>query len=316
MPSSAEAATGHQRYDGSVFEAIGTVWRIGAGAHTDARLGDPLDAQTLAAVLARIEQFDHDWSRFRDDGFVGRVAREPGIHQLPADAPPLFSLYRELHAATAGRLSPLVGRSLEQLGYDAEYRLRPAGEPVAAPPWDDAIAVRASSTGLTLETVAPVVLDVGAAGKGYLVDLVGEVLVANGVTDSVVDAGGDARVRGERSTRVALEHPADASKAVGLVELRDAAIAASAPNRRAWGDGLHHIIDALSGHPVAERAVATWVIAPTAMLADGIATAMFLADPDELGARFEVEWAMMGRDGSWRSSAQWPGELFAKGERT
>ncbi len=302
--------------NGTSFEALGTLWRIGTGTGHEPHLGAPLDDDTLTAVLARVERFDLDWSRFRDDGLVARVARAPGIHRLPVDAPALLALYRELHAATRGRLSPLVGRSLEQLGYDAEYRLRPAGDPLPAPRWDDAIALRETPEGLELETAKSVVLDVGAAGKGYLVDLVGDLLADRGLTDSVIDAGGDARVRGDRSMRVALEHPADPTKAVGVVELRDAAIAASAPNRRAWGDGLHHLVDAITGRPVAEQAVATWVIAPTTLIADGLATAMFLADPIELGAHFEVEWAMMSRDGRWRSSAQWPGELFTEGDRT
>lgn len=302
--------------DGTSFEALGTLWRIGTGVGHDPDVGAPLDEATLAAVLARVEQFDRDWSRFRDDGLVGRVARAPGIHQLPVDAPALLSLYRELHSATAGRLSPLVGRSLEQLGYDAAYRLQPAGDPLPAPHWDDAIALRETATGLALETVAPVVLDVGAAGKGYLVDLIGDLLAERGLPDSVVDGGGDARVRGDRRVRVALEHPGNPAAAVGVVELHDAAIAASAPNRRAWGHGLHHLVDAVTGRPLNNDTIATWVIAPTALLADGLATAMFLADPLELGARFEVEWAMMSRDGRWRASAHWPGELFTEGDRT
>ena len=35
------------------------------------------------------------------------------------------------------------------------------------------------------------------------------------------------------------------------------AIAASAANRRAWGDGLHHVLDAVTGEPV-RGVVATW----------------------------------------------------------
>ena len=297
----------------SQFEAIGTSWRIGVGGVGTpvSLLGDPLADDDLAAVLDRVEQFDRDWSRFRDDSLVSRIAREPGSWRLPADAESLLALYEHLHALTDARLSPLVGASLERLGYDAAYRLVPSGDPLPAPSWADAIALRRTPNGLELDTVAPVVLDVGAAGKGYLVDLVGDLLAARGVSDTLVDASGDVRVRGGRSIRIALENPADPTKAVGVAELHDAALCASALTRRAWGAGLHHIVDAVSGRPVADGIIATWVVADTALVADGLATAMFLTDPARLSERYAFEWVRLGIDGRLEASAGFRGELFA-----
>lgn len=294
------------------FEAIGSPWRVGVGGSgtPTASLGAPLADDDLTAVLARIDQFDRDWSRFRDDSLVARIAREPGSWRLPADAGPLLDLYERLHAATDGRLSPLVGASLERLGYDATYRLSPAGEALPAPSWQDSLALRRTPDGLVLDTVAPVLLDVGAAGKGHLVDLVGELLAQRGLPDTVVDASGDVRVRGERSIRVALENPFDPTKALGVVALRDQALCASATTRRAWGDGLHHIVDAVTGRPVGE-VVATWVVADSALVADGVATALFLGDPARLCREFAVEWVRLMADGRLEASAGFRGELFA-----
>ena len=80
-------------------------------------------------------------------------------------------------------------------------------------------------------------LDVGAAGKGYLIDLVSDVLSGLGIADHVIDASGDLLARGAASERVALEHPADPTKAIGVVELHDGALGASATNRRSLGRG-------------------------------------------------------------------------------
>ncbi|MEN9619890.1 MAG: hypothetical protein RL499_83 [Actinomycetota bacterium] len=308
MPSSAEASP-----QPTSFDAIGTSWRIGvASAHTPlSSIGEPLGREDLAAVLERIERFDRDWSRFRDDSLVGRIAREPGSFTLPSDAAPLLELYEQLYALTDARLTPLVGASLERLGYDAAYRLTPAGAPLPAPRWADALALRHTVDGITLDTVAPVVLDVGAAGKGYLVDLVGDLLAARDVSETVVDASGDVRVRGERSIRVALESPADPTKAVGVVELQNAALCASAINRRAWGAGLHHIIDAVTGRPVDDGVIATWVVADTALVADGLATALFFAEPTRLAEAFRFEWVRLTHDGRLTASPGLRGELFA-----
>jgi thiamine biosynthesis lipoprotein len=278
------------------FEAIGTHWRI------DTR--HALPASIASAVAERVERFDRDWSRFRDDSLVARIARTPGRHVLPADAAPLLALYRELYEATAGRVSPLVGRSLEALGYDAAYRLRAVDDIPVPPAWDEAV----SWDGTALEVVRPVVVDVGAAGKGYLVDLVSDLLTEAGIDEHIVDASGDLRSHGV-PMRIALEHPLDPTKAIGIAELADGAFCASATTRRAWGEGLHHVLDALTGLPT-RTVLATWVLAPTALVADGLATALFF-DPDaELLSRSATAYARMSSDGTVDASTDFPGELF------
>lgn len=277
------------------FEAIGTHWRI------DTR--EALPAPIADAVSARVARFDRDWSRFRDDSRVAALAT-PGRHRLADDAGPLLAFYRDLFEATAGRVTPLVGRTLEALGYDAAYRLRAADDIPSVPAWDAAIAW----DGEHLDVVKPVVLDVGAAGKGYLVDLVSDLLADAGIDEHIVDASGDLRSRGV-PMRIALEHPLDPRRAVGIAELTDGAFCASATTRRAWGDGLHHVIDPLTGLPT-RGVLATWVLAPTALVADGIATALFF-DPDpEFVARATSGFARMFDDGTVEVSPDFPGERF------
>ena len=251
------------------FEAIGTGWEIETGA--------PLTDDVRAAVTA-------------------------GSLSAP-DAGPMLDAYRELDAATAGAVNPLVADSLEALGYDAAYSLR-AGEPRPAPAsWTSLLTWSAD----TVEAHGPALLDVGALGKGRLVDRVMAVL-ADVPGDVVVDAGGDIRVRGA-GVRVALEHPFDARKAIGVVEITDGTLCASAINRRAWGEGLHHVLDARTGQPVRTWA-ATWALAPEAMTADAVATALFFDGGPELAARWGVEWVRMTTDGRVQRSPGCQAELF------
>ena len=275
------------------FDALGTPWRIDTE--------HPLPDDVRAAVADRVERFDRDWSRYRGDSLVARIARTPGRHALPLEAGPLLSLYAELHAATGGRVSPLVGGALAAAGFGP----RLAGVPDAVPRFDDALAW----DGTHLDTVAPVLLDVGAAGKGYLVDLVSALLADAGVARSVVDGSGDLRIR-DVPMRIALEHPADPTKAVGIAELSDGALSASAGNRRRLADGRHHVLDAVTGLP-ARDVVATWSVASDDLTADGAATALFFdVDPGWL-ARRGVEWVRMLSDGTLEASRGFPGEVFA-----
>lgn len=290
---------------GATFDAIGTRWQIDTP--------EPLPADVLAAVRDRVDRFDRDWSRFRADSWVTQVARSgAGTYDLPEDAAPLLDAYDVAAACTDGAVDPLVGRALEGLGYDAAYTLRPRRDAdgglltTPAPPWRT-VAHRAGRT-LTLDE--PALIDVGAAGKGYLVDLVSGVLAAHGVTEHVVDAGGDLRSTTRAPLGVALEDPRDPARAVGVLRLADAALCGSATNRRAWGEGLHHVVDARTGAPTSD-VLATWALGGTALAADLAATALFFAEPDLVASRFGIRYVVLRGDGTIRWSLDLDGEVFA-----
>jgi thiamine biosynthesis lipoprotein len=289
------------------FEAIGTRWEI----ETD----EPLSRGVQERVLGRVERFDATYSRFRADSLVARVAAAPagGRFEFPEDSIALFDLYDRLHAATAGAVDPLVGRDLELLGYDSAYSLTPAPEAVRAeahaqgrPAWPKDV----HREGTTLVTRRPLVIDVGAAGKGYLVDLVSGILGEAGFDPFVVDGGGDLRHRGASGIRVGLEHPFEPGLVIGVGNLHDRALCASAVNRRAWGDGLHHVLDARTGVPVRDVA-ATWVVADDAATADGLATALFFTKGDRLAEAFRFSFVRMFADGRAEISRDFDGELFS-----
>jgi len=277
------------------FDAIGTRWEI--------ETESPLDVHERAAVRAVIDDFDRTWSRFRADSLVSSLARSGGEVPGPADAVAMLDAYRVLSEATGGAVNPLVGESLSALGYGADITLV-VGAPQPAPAdWADVLTW--SDTRLSL--AFPRQIDVGALGKGRLVDLVLTALVA--VPGNVtVDAGGDIAVRGDE-VRIGLEHPFDQTKAIGVASIRDQALCASAINRRAWGDGLHHVLDARTGVPVRTWA-ATWAIARDAMHADAAATALFFDGGAELAARWGVEWVRLSTAGVAERSPNCPVELF------
>lgn len=280
------------------FEAIGTAWQIDTA--------EPLAQDTAAAVTTRIDEFDAVWSRFRPDSVVSRIAVEGGAWVFDEDSRALLDLYVELHDVSDGAVTPLVGRTLSDLGYDDTYSLRAVAEPAAVPAWESFDWAYP-----TLFAREPLLIDVGAAGKGHLVDLVAEVLSEHGVQQFTIDASGDLLHRRAEPLRVALEHPGDATRAIGVAELpAGRALCASATNRRAWGDGLHHVLDGRTGRPTRDI-VATWVVAGSGLLADGLATAHFLTDPARLMSRFDHEFVRMHADGRVEWSPDFPGEVFS-----
>ena len=282
------------------FEAIGTAWSISTP--------EPLARADRAAMDSLIARYDLLYSRFRPDSLVAEMGRRAGTWELPASAAGLLRLFDSLNRVTGGAVNPLVGRSLEVLGYDAGYSLKPSGPPLPAAGWANTVSWQEAGGRTLLTTSEPVVFDVGAAGKGQLVDLVCALLVEAGHNRYVVDAGSDVRHRGS-PLRVALEHPFDPTRAIGVLSLQDCSLCASAANRRSWGDGLHHVLDALTGMPV-DSVAATWVRAGDTMTADGLATALFFTDPQQLAGEFAFDYVRMFSDGRADYSNAMAGVLF------
>jgi thiamine biosynthesis lipoprotein len=277
------------------FDAIGTSWEVESDA--------PLPEALRAEVRGVIGRFDATWSRFRADSLVTRLAAAGGAVPAPPDAAAMLDAYVALDEATGGAVQPLVGASLAARGYDAALSLVDRGPAAAPADWRGILRWRDGALALD----RPALIDIGALGKGRLVDIVHDHLRAAVAGDVVVDGSGDLAVSG--TARVGLEHPFDPQRAIGVWEVTDAALCASATNRRAWGEGLHHVLDARTGEPV-RTVVATWAVAPTAMRADAIATALFFPGGDRLAHAWGVAWVRMLTDGRVEWSPGCDAELF------
>lgn len=278
------------------FSAIGTAWEI--------QTATPLPAAIRESVRDLIDAFDRDWSRFREDSLVTTLARGGGAVPSPPDAAAMLDAYAELSAATAGAVNPLVGDALAGRGYDPGYGFIDHGARPAPGDWTSRLEWSGGRLGLS----SPAMIDVGALGKGRLVDRVLAEIAPWVDGRVVVDASGDLAVRGGPE-RVGLEHPYDPRRAIGVWEVTDAALCASATNRRAWGDGLHHVLDARTGQPV-RTVAATWALAADAMTADAVATALFFEGGPELAHRWGVHWVRMTTDGRVEWSPDCKAELF------
>lgn len=286
------------------FDAIGTSWEINTPA--------PLGVKIKNRILDLVEGFDSVYSRFRQDSIVSRIAQAAhgGTFRFPADAVSMFDLYDRLHAATDGAVDPLVGRDLELLGYDRHYSLvasKDAFVSIAAlrPNWRRDVL----RSGRAVTTLQPLGIDLGAVGKGTLVDRVAELLKADGLDSFVVDGSGDMCHHGEVVLDVGLEHPLDPGLVVGITKIRNGSICASASNRRSWGNSLHHVLDGRTGRPTTD-VIATWAVAADTATADGLATALFFGPTSRLMSTFDFSFVRMFADGHVEVSDNFIGEVF------
>ncbi len=288
------------------FEAIGTVWTLDfyqlATSEQQAKLQDK--------IHRRINVFDKHYSRFRADSLVSAMAQRAGTYRLPRDAQKLLDLYHDMYEVTDGAVTPLIGQVLVDAGYDASYSLQP-GRLQPPPRWEAVLEY--DFPNLTLRE--PALLDFGAAGKGYLVDIIGEMLEKHGVQSFCINAGGDVlyRQRGRAVLEVGLEDPDDPSQVIGVARLANGSLCGSAGNRRAWS-GFHHIIDPRSLRSP-QHLKAVWVVADSTLLADGLATCLFFVPAQELANLYTFEYAIVHQNGALEQSGQFPADFFvAAGE--
>lgn len=299
MPSNKSRSKPAKTLERLRFDAIGTQWTI------DFLLPEGISVSEVESpVRARIDEFDTYYSRFREDSWITQLSQKAGIYRLPEDARPLFDFYRQLYRLTDGLFTPLIARTLADAGYDAAYSLQ--SRPLSAPPaWDDVLEYNFPQ----LRLRQPALLDFGAAGKGYLVDIIGALLLDLGVRSFCIDAGGDILSHNlDQGFTIGLEHPAKPGKIIGTLALPSQSLCGSAGNRRAWGD-FHHVINPRTLQSPRHLA-AVWVKAEDALIADGLATALFFVPASILATCYSFEYAVLYADFALEHSAGFGADFF------
>ena len=193
---------------------------------------------------------------------------------------------KEVSGISGGAFDPTVGPLVELWGFGS------SGEhPV---PDEAAIDSALSSVGISNCDVLPdghvtkkapsTSFNFGAIGKGFAAQEVAAMLSRNGVTDCMVEVGGDLALMGENARRtkwlLQVDAPVEDSpchEQLTTISLSDCGIATSG-NYRNFRDNAAtgrygHTISPLTGRPVATDVLSATVIAPDAAMADGLATA-------------------------------------------
>lgn len=101
-------------------------------------------------------------------------------------------------------------------------------------------------------------LDPGGIAKGYAVDRAALEMKKNGVTNFIINAGGDIYISGKKSRgekwRIGIKHPRKEGEVIAVMELpEDGAVGTSGDYERfavIEGKRYHHIFDVKTGYPV------------------------------------------------------------------
>jgi thiamine biosynthesis lipoprotein len=187
--------------------------------------------------------------------------------------------------ATEGAFDPTVGYAMESLGFNREYRtgqtIRTALDSSGSVSYRD---VRLDAERQTITLLRPLILDLGAVAKGLAVDLA--VRELQSFENFAINAGGDLYLAGCNPNgepwSIGIRHPRRDNELIDSIRVSNRAVCTSGDyeKRAAADEQGHHILDPRTGSS-ANAVASVTVIAPTAMLADALATAAFVLGPSD-----------------------------------
>jgi len=229
----------------------------------------------------------HAWEPGELTRINAAIAGGEPIEVNPAMLPVLVRA-RELSLRSGDLFNPAIGRLIGLWGFHANAPAKRAPPPAvtiaalveAAPSMAD---LDFDGSRLTATNTA-VQLDLGAFAKGYGVDIAIGRLRDLGITDALVNAGGDLRVigrRGDRPWRVGVRAPDGGLLAAIEVADGESVFTSGTYERQFEHAGVryHHIIDPRTGYPARGLSSVT-LIGRDGAEADAAATALLVAGAD------------------------------------
>lgn len=151
-------------------------------------------------------------------------------------------------------------------------------------------------------------VNLSAIAKGFGIDQLADYLESQGVANYMVEIGGDLRVKGTNAARqpwrIAIEKPDVTSRSVHrVIAVQGAGMATSGDYRNYFekdGQRYTHIINPTTGRPVMHKLASVTVLSDSAMMADGLATALLVMgheDGPALAEKHGIAAFFLIRDG-------------------
>jgi thiamine biosynthesis lipoprotein len=247
--------------------AFGASWRAVVPAGSDLR-------EIGGALQAVVASVDAAMSPFRQDSEITRfnISNDSDWIALSATTCEVVEEALQVTEVTAGAFDPTMGGVVGQFGFGPIVR-RSTGD-------HSGISLR---PGAVRKMQPDLTLDLCGIAKGYALDRMVEAIEALGARDFLLEVGGEVAARGRhpvgRAWQVGIEKPEAGDRGFQrIVAFAGEALATSGDRINGYvagGRRYSHIIDPTRRRPADTSLASVSVLAPTAMRADAMATALF-----------------------------------------
>ncbi|MEJ1224043.1 FAD:protein FMN transferase [Sediminicola sp. 1XM1-17] len=204
----------------------------------------------------------------------------------------VFELSKEIYDRSNGYFDPTVGSLVNAWGFGPGKQIALDSLKV------DSILqyvgfdkVGISANNLVTKADANIYFDFNAIAKGYAIDRLALMLENHGITDYLVEVGGEIVAKGENKVKekqwvVGIDNPEGDDKPKILINLKNTALASSGNYRKfrvdsITGNKFVHTIDPKTGYTKNSNILGASVIANNCAKADGYATALMAMDLED-----------------------------------
>lgn len=266
------------------FHALGTQCEI-----TYSTSSDKVATDFRNHALTWIDRFEKRYSRYLPDSLISLINRSAGISPVEINSEDyrLFNLCNTLHFLTNGLFDPtslplsnIWDFKAEIPSVPSDLKIKNALEKVG---WKK-VVIQENSVFLTQPGMG---LDFGGFGKEYAVDRIIELAKSFGITNAMVNLGGDIRTIGSPqnsdSWRIGIEDPNLPGQARFCLLANNLAIATSGNYQRFFevnGMRYGHLLDHRTGYPTTSSYLSASVTANTCLEAGILSTCSLFGGKD------------------------------------
>lgn len=256
----------------------------------------PVPDDEIKAIIANaLDRVDTLMSTYQPDSEISRfnVSSSPDPFPIAPETAEVLACALKVSEQTVGAFDVTIAPVVSAYGFGPEGRR-------TSTPTDEELDALRAKTGygkLELDAAAPsvrkadpgVTVDLNSIAPGYAADLIGRNLEARGITNYMVEVGGEIRARGVNVSgeawRAGIETPVEGERTVHrAVPLENLSLATSGDYRDFYmqdGVRISHTIDARTGRPVTHNLASVSVLHEDCMWADAYATAITALGPDD-----------------------------------
>ena len=287
--------------------AIGTVVSITAIDESRAKADD-----AIGSAFDRIRDLENIFTRFQSQSPVYSLNKEGKIKDLPPELLVVLTKAVEFFKVTNGAFDITVKPLLDL--YESTFK---AGKQPSEKDIENVLGLigtqlihikdrevifKREGMGITLDGIA----------KGFIIDEAFRIMLHRGLSNFLINAGGDIRVKGVRKDgrpwKIAIQNPKKEAPYPDIISLSSGSIATSGDYEVYYDKEkiFHHIVNPSTGlSPIELDSVS--VVSQNALTSDALSTALFVLGPKGIDSLKNVphECLMITRKGEVLRSTGW-----------
>lgn len=260
-------------------QAEGMVW------HTTYHICYESDRDMTDSIVATLESVSESLNAFDPSSLTSRLNRSKSL-EVDSNLMTVYECSQRLNKITGGAFDPTLGPAITAWGFGKGHK--PTADTLRIDSLKDIVGLGKTriENGKIVKVDARIEFNFSAIAKGYGCDAVARMFERCGVTNYMVEIGGEIRLSGKSPQHtdwhISIDRPLETSDTIlhesqSIITLSNCGIATSGNYRnfhRGKSGTFGHTIDAATCRPAHTDVLSATVIAPTAMEADGLATAM------------------------------------------